>query len=791
MDKTILLTKSNLRKNRGTSIGLFFLIFIATLLIGVSLMIFFDALPTVRSEAERLDAGDGYIMVRNGISDITDEKIDELIKDDTDRYYAYRNLQFGAIPLPFGTGDVSIDISLNDSSAFNRQMDKVEVIMEDTSVTGDYIYLPYQFYSGGGKRLGDAFEFEVEGVKYSFTVKGFTALTYGGCNNAALFSFVVDDDTYNKILERNGETAEGLMIIYELKDGVSNGRFKIKNRNELLKINPVAIVAGFDIDTVVKSRTFIGLILAVSCLVLTSLVVTAVAMMLANCISNYIKENMKTLGALKAIGYTGKDIKASLVFWFFILSVLASITGIAAAYLVMPIFANIVIGQMGFPYQVSFNLPAAVIPVVFIILFTVTVTVICASKVSKIHPIVALREGIESHNFRKNHVALDKTSLSLNSSLAMKTFFGNMKQNVITFIVTGFMIFTCVIALLMYENFSRHPKLEILMTEMCSGVVTFDNDTADEGLDYLESRLDIKNIRKIINTNFYYEDKESLFTYIVDDMSKMNNRDLCYKGRLPQYDNEVAVSGAFAKVYGIDVGDEIELTLGENSYSYLITGYIQTTNNNGREAIFTFDAAERIMNMDHIPAWYWFDLKEESADPKDNKAAADNVLEDCKDRFGGHIVNTMNFFEILEGSMTTFKSISAMMLIVMCTISVVVIALILFLLIKSLVYHKRKDYGILKALGYTSGSLMLQTALSFMPSVLASVIVFSVASYYLANPYMSTFMHLFGLVKCSFDIPVPGVVIIAAGLATASFFLALLQTRRIRKIEAYNMLVAE
>ena len=40
-------------------------------------------------------------------------------------------------------------------------------------------------------------------------------------------------------------------------------------------------------------------------------------------------------------------------------------------------------------------------------------------------------------------------------------------------------------------------------------------------------------------------------------------------------------------------------------------------------------------------------------------------------------------------------------------------------------------------------------------------------------------------------IPVPGVVIIASGLAIVSFFLALLQTRRIKKIEAYNMLVAE
>ena len=791
MDKILLLTKSNLRKNRGTSVGLFLLMFIATMLIGVSLMIFFDALPIARSEAERLNAGDGYIMVRNGISDITDEKIEELIKDDTDRYYVYKNLQFGAVPLPFGSGDVSIDIALCDSSAFNRQMDKMEVILEDTSVTGDYIYLPYQFYSGGGIKLNDKFEFSVEGVTYSFTVKGFTALTYGGCNNAALFSFVVDDDTYNEILERNGETAEGLIIVYDLKDGVSNGEFRIKNRNELLKINPTAITTGYDIDTVISSRTFIGLILAVSFLVITSLVVAAVAMMLANCISNYIKENMKTLGALKAIGYTGKDIKGSLVFWFFILSVLGSAAGIVTAYLIMPVFAAIVVGQMGFPYQVSFNRPATVIPVVFIIVFALIVTAACASKVSKIHPIVALREGIESHNFRKNHIALDKTSLSLNLSFAMKTCIGNMKQNVITFFVTGFMIFTCVISLLMYENFSRHPKLEILMTEMCSGVVTFDNETADEGLEYLESRSDIKNIRKIINMNFYYEDRESLFTYIVDDMSKMNNHDLCYKGRLPKYDNEVAISGAFAKEYGFDVGDEIKLTFGENSYSYLITGYIQTTNNNGREAIFTFDAAERIVNMDHIAAWYWFDLKEESGDSKENKAATDKVLDECKDKYDEHIVNTMNFYEILEGSMTTFKSISAMMLIVMCTISVVVIALILFLLIKSLVYHKRKEYGIFKALGYTSGSLMLQTALSFMPAVIASVIAFSIGSYYLANPYMSTFMHMFGLVKCNFAIPVPGVAIIAVSFAVVSFVLALLLTGRIKKIEAYNMLVAE
>ena len=790
MNKTLLLTKSNLRKNRGTTIGLFLLMVISTCLIGISLMIFFDVIPTVSKEAKRLKAGDGYILATNGVEDMTDEKIGELIKDDTDEYFIYKNLQFTAASLPFGSGNVSIDVAICDGSAFNKKMDKMEVVLEDGSVKENYIYLPYQFYTSGGKRINDKFEFALEGYEYSFTVKGFTAVTYGGCNNTALFSLVVDDKSYDEIRKRN-ETAEGLMIVYDLKDGVNNGAFRIKNRNELLKINPTAIVSGYSIDNVLNSRTFIGLILSVSFLVLTSLVVVAVAMMLANCIANYIRENMKTLGALKAIGYTGKDIKRSLLIWFTLIAVVASITGIAGTYLLMPVFAGIVIGQIGLPYQVSFNLPATLIPVVFIILFTVIVAAACSSKISKILPIVALREGIESHNFKRNHVALDKTSLGLNMSLAMKTFFGNMKQNVITFFVVGFMVFSCIISLLMYENFNRHPKLDILATESCAGVAAFDNETAEEGLRYLESRSDVKNIRNMFTMSFYYDDKESLFAYVVDDSTKMNNKNLCYTGRLPRHDNEIAVSGAFAKVYGFKVGDEIKIDFGEKSYKYLITGFIQTTNNEGREAIFTFDAAKHLVNMDHMASWYWFDLAEESDDVSVNMKNIEGILDDCKEKYGEHVINTMNFLEMIEGSMTTFKSISAMMMVVMALLSVVVIALILFLLIKSLVYHKRKDYGIYKALGYTSGSLMIQTALSFMPAVIVSIIVFSIGSYYGANPYMSTFMRAFGLVKCNFSIPVTGVVIIGIGIAAVSFALALLQTRRIKKIEAYNMLVAE
>ncbi len=791
MNKTSLLTKSNLRKNRGTSVGLFLLMVIATCLIGVSLLIFLDCYPSVSKEAVRLKGGDGYISITGNLEGFTDEKIDELIKDDTDSHYTYRNLKLTNHPVKFGNGEVVISIDISDDSAFTRPMNTFEVIKEDTSINEDYIYLPYQFNTSGGFETGDTFELTDSGKTYSYKVRGFLNVVYGGCNNTALFAVVVDNGSYKKIWDDTHAEYENINVIYDLKDGVKNGKFRINAFNDMLKVNPGAVIEGYDIDGVISNRTFIGLIIAVSFLVATSLIIAAVAMMLANSISNYIRENMKTLGALKAIGYTGNDIKFSLVIWFLIIAAIASVIGIVVAYMVMPLFASIIIGQMGVPYSVTFNLFATLIPVAFVVLFTLIVTVICANKVSKIQPIVALREGVESHNFKKNHVALDKTSLGLNTSLAMKTFFGNMKQNVITFIVLGFMIFCCVISLLLYENFSRKPKLDILATEICAGVVASDYETREDVLDYLEKRTDIKNVREIINMNVYYNDEESLFCYIVKDLSKFKNTNLCYKGRLPTYDNEIAVSGSLAKAYGFDIGDEIRIDYGDNSFNYIITGFIQTTNNGGREAIFSYKAADHIMDIDSIPGWYWFDLANESDDVNKNIEEVNRIIEECEDKYGSHIISTMNFFKMIGGAMTTFQGISVMMLIIMCSISVAVIALILYLLIKSLVYHKRKDYGIYKALGYTSGSLMLQTALSFMPAVIASAIVFSIVSYNVANPYISLFMRSFGLMKCDFVIPVPGVVAIGAGLTVVSFLLALLQTRRIKKIEAYNMLVAE
>lgn len=53
--------------------------------------------------------------------------------------------------------------------------------------------------------------------------------------------------------------------------------------------------------------------------------------------------------------------------------------------------------------------------------------------------------------------------------------------------------------------------------------------------------------------------------------------------------------------------------------------------------------------------------------------------------------------------------------------------------------NKMKDYGILKSLGFTTGQLIMQTALSFMPSVVIFTVVGLTISSLLINPLLSLF----------------------------------------------------
>ena len=778
-----ILIKSNFRKNKVTSIGLVLLMLITSMLIGLVCLLFLDACPSSERDGKRLDAGDALIMLKGDLSDLDDAALRDAFSGDVEKYETVSMLCNGNTSVNFGDGTVVTTLYINDHSEFEKELNRSEILMEDTSVTEDYIYLPNQFYTSGGYNTGDKFEFETLGTKSSLTVRGFFDTAYFGCNNTGDYLFVVDDENYSEIREKLGEQGVASATCVFLKDGIKSSKFRISVINNLLAVNPEVQVSVETFENEVFGKTFMGTILAVSFLVMSLILVIVILLMVKSSITNYVRENMKTIGALKSIGYTSGKIRRSMYAMFSILAVAASIVGTALSYVFMPAMAQIVTGQSGVPYSVSFNPVATGAPVIFVILFVLLVTFLSSRRIKKIEAIEALRDGQKSHSFRRNHVRLDKSIFGLNTALAFKTTFRNMKQNLITFFITGLLVFGCVVGYQIYENFGVNPSMKYFTTELADAAINTDGEAKTEVYDYLKAYEGTKNVRGIYMLSLTYKDEDKLFTYAIDDMDKLNNKDVCYEGELPKYDNEVAVSGKFAKDYGYSIGDEVELKYGNNIYRYLITGYVQSTSNLGREGLMSEAAMSRVIDLKNSPEYFYFEYE--------NPDEVNTVIDACKDKYGDHIITTISMKETMEGLMTTFKSISVIMLAVMCVISAAVILLVLFLMVRTLVYNKRKDYGIYKAIGFTSGKLILQTALSFMPTILLSVVVFSFVSYFGANPYMSMMMKSFGMMKCNFPIPVSGVIIIGVAMLLIAFVIAVWQSGRIRRIEAYRMIVGE
>lgn len=777
--KEILLAKSHFKKKRSISIAIGLIIILASFLIGISLLLILDAYGNPKKYAKKLNSGDGISIIYNDLDSLDSNVISDALRG-ADSYEVIDYSFFHATSITFGSGELVINVLINDSKSFNKTIDRSEIALEDTNIKNNYIYLPYQFHTSADVKIGDTYTLNLNSKRYEYKVRGFISNTYYGCNNSGFYEFILDDISYEAF--RNDNSSNNSYVISFKVSEISSSRMLLQITNVIAKANSNSSVEGTTLDGVYFNRGFMALILAISFIMVSLILLIVVIFMLFNSISDFIKENMKEIGALKAMGYTTKNIVISLLLQFLILSIIGSILGVILSYIGMPLIGILIEKQQGLPYNVAFNFIAVFVPIVFIVLFTQVLVLISTRKIYKIEPIVALREGLNTYNFKKNRVPLDKGNIGLNLSLSLKTLFNNIGQNIITFFVVGFITFTCVVALLMFENFNRHPKIDMLTFETCSGVVAIDSEYKDSLYQYLEDRSDVTNVKNMINLNLIYKDNEdSVFSYIIDDINKLNNKNVCYKGRLPIYDNEIALSGKFLSDYKISVGDEIEFMYAGNKQKFLISGAIQTTNNGGREALLSFDAASRFTDLTSAPGYLWFD----------SDVDADIIFDDCIQIYQDHIITTMNFNKVMDAGIKNFKSIALVMLIAMLVISSLIILLVLYLLIKSLMRKKKKEYGILKALGYKTSDLVLQTAISFMPSIIISVVLFSVLSYFLANPYMNLIMVNFGIMKCSFSIPVLGVLLIGILLVLISFLFAIFESRRIKKIEPYKLLITE
>lgn len=340
--KSLLLAKSNLRKNRGLSICIALLIMISAMFICVSGLLILDYQKNSYKVADELKTTNINLFGVGYTDEITEEYLESILPD-TVTDYEYVNSIGVQIPIKFNGGEVTPIVSLINKDHLDRKLSKVEILEEDKSIKDDYIYVPYHIHTGGGLNIGDTYKLKFPSKTYKFKIKGYLNTIYAGSYNMNRYEMLISDKNYDKILKENPETKSFDMFL-DFKEGIKAKKEANKLVNKIFVDKGIEAQA-YDLDLTLESRTFISSIFFVSFLLTAVIIIFIVILMISNNIANYIRENIKTLGVLKAMGYTSKNIKRSLIIQFSLLTIIGLVIGVIGGYLFMPLITDMLVAH--------------------------------------------------------------------------------------------------------------------------------------------------------------------------------------------------------------------------------------------------------------------------------------------------------------------------------------------------------------------------------------------------------------------------------------------------------------
>jgi ABC-type antimicrobial peptide transport system permease subunit len=468
-----------------------------------------------------------------------------------------------------------------------------------------------------------------------------------------------------------------------------------------------------------------------------------------------------------------------------------------------------------------------------ILAFIALIAFIRARMVRKYPPVTALRKGIGDHRYGREHLELKNTKGSVHLRLAMKGFLKNFRQNLgLTLCITlaSSAIVLCFVIFSFFGNdmnaISNAAGIELsdLRVEIMETGDAY--AFADELADMPEVRKTVPTAgMSLILTEPDYLDY--MFPVAFRDFSSAENI-FPAEGRFPEHDNEVMITKMYAKMRGLKTGDSIPLECNNVRKNYVITGLVTSLTNGGGNLYITDNGMKRIMpayRPDTIELYlnegvdkdkfkytltekYGRSIADIAQDSSEGgsyeeriKSEAEQKIADLMANYGvSHVEYAIQSGDtVIKGNSDNFiiRSImdigsilrtqlggTALAIAILTTLFMVlsafVVMVILFILMESNVRKQRKEFGIMKSMGYTSKELMFQLAARIMPAAIFSVAAGTVA----AVMIIKYFTGYIGKIS----INIPAVIILDVILLLFCFGCAYFGARKIKKISVCELM---
>lgn len=780
MKKSFLLAGANLRKAKGQTATIVFLILLAAMMLNIWLMLAMDYKSNFDRCHSRLNAEHVTLCVDSRDEAVRSFLAESLEQDARTVEFRMDDIMNIVGSFSYHGGEVNTNfILLEKERALARSVGKVEILEEDISASG--VYLPL-LYKTGDISIGSDIEIAIGSNTMRYTVCGFFNSVMAGSHNCFMCALLLTEDKYRE-LEATGYAPESTLVSIRITDSRESEDYEAMLNNALSAQYPGLRTLTNNYALVSSSRYISQMICSGIVSAMAFFVLIIALVVISSNIANYIQENMENLGALKALGYTGKQLACSLLLQFLGVSVMAALAGAGLSYCAFPALNRMMIAQTGIPYALHF-LPLPFLSALAIPCGAVALAVWLSSRrIRRIEPIMALRQGLRTHNFRRSHIPLEGTRAPLHLALSLKSALSGVGQNVTVAITMAVLSLVVVFSGLMTENMISDitPFLNMIAGETADSCINIRPDIENRFLEEMEADSRVEKVYLYHPQEVRHVDGVGLVATLCDDFSKVNNQEVCIEGRYPKYDNEIVIASKYARENGLRIGDEISLTADGKEATYLISGFSQISNHLGKDCLLTREGYQKLGEPQDLS--FYLNLSEDTD--------IDAFNEEMNARFPGGINVVLNISSVIEGTSSVYVSLMTAIVAVVLFLSVAIVAFVLYLLVRTLLNHKKRDYGILKALGYTTGQLILQTALSFLPAMILSTAIGLTVCCLIINPLTAMFLYGIGIVKCTFTVPTGPIAAAGAVLVMLAFAIACLLSLRIRKIVPCALLSGE
>ena len=637
------------------------------------------------------------------------------------------------------------------------------------------IWLPVNFQIVKGYEVGSDFTLMKGGKEYIFTIAGFYETGLMSSDGYA-HKIILSDEDYDlfRMIFSSAEdySFETTSLFFNAPAGFDYDSY-IEKCSEAVSEDISFRVMYFNHKSEKINESAFLTILMFMLIFLSLVTLVAALFVIRHKISGDIEDQMQRIGALEALGYRSREISLSYVCEYVLTGGLGAVLGAGFALLCTPLVNDLIRATLGREAHGFDGIGMAVLSAFAVIILIVLFALSKARKVKKYPPVVALRKGIQTHNFKRNILPLEKSRRGINLVLAMKGFFGNIKSSIgvcICIVAAGTAI---LFGAMTYDFFKDGPDGLLTMMGADTHALSVRVMAGVDAEAIREEILSLPQARKAFTVHYKRQvsvkgSSEAALVTTYNDYADAENIKP-YKGRCPEHDNEVMIGLRRSRDEGIELGDSVVLEYNGLEKDYIVTGIIGSMQNGGTVVYLTGEGYERLdINarkdvvqvypaegvtlteleetiLEHFgpaaDAGYGDANGESSVEAKIRAVAEEKIATMMKQygvtdvdyavRIGdeqitgnsrGFVIKDITSYEgIIKTQITPITKSSRKFSLGGLIVVSLIVAVLLAIVTSNDVRRQRQRLGIMKGLGYSSKDLMKQISLKLLPVILVGV----------------------------------------------------------------------